>query len=109
MKPSPLLYQQFTGADPEKTLKALESARQRGTAMHDIHELARQTMLEYRYQPGLIGIEIEGEPANRIRYIFEDESTASRFMFLRGLLRQHDPGTGMLHLEGSDVVENWVW
>lgn len=76
--------------------------------MRDIHELARQTMLEHRYQPGLIGIEIEGEPADRIRYIFEDEVTASRFMFLRALLRQHDPRTGGLNLEGREVVESWM-
>lgn len=75
--------------------------------MHDYHFLEQRAMVEYRYQPGLIKIVVEGEPAFGLRYRFDDEASASRFMILREVLRQHDRGVGDLLIDGRDVVEVW--
>lgn len=64
-------------------------------------------MLEYRYQPGLKRIEVEGEPETGLRFKFDNEASAARFMFLRGLLCRLNPGNTDLRIDGCDVVERW--
>lgn len=75
--------------------------------MRDFHKLAQRAMAEYRCQHNLIDVEVEGEPATGLRYKFKDEASASRFMFIRGLLRHNSSGSGDLSLEGQDVIELW--
>lgn len=75
--------------------------------MHDYHHLAQRAMGEYRHQPGLIEILVEGDPASGLRYRFDEEASASRFMILRGVLRQHDRRAGDLIIDGRDVLEVW--
>jgi hypothetical protein len=75
--------------------------------MRDVKELVRHSNAKYRYQPGMIGTRVEGKPASGIRYLFVDETSAMRFVFIRGLLRDQDPHAGELHVDGCDVVESW--
>lgn len=75
--------------------------------MHDYHHLAQKAMGEYYRQPGLIEILVDGEPASGLRYRFDEEASASRFMILRGVLRHHDHGCGNLRIDGRDVIEVW--
>jgi hypothetical protein len=75
--------------------------------MYDFHLLAQRAMVEYRYQPGLIGIELAGEPAEGLRFIFEDEETASRFHSLRTIQQSNGNEGKDLRITGSDVMELW--
>lgn len=75
--------------------------------MYDFHKLAQRAMSEYRYQSGLNGVEVEGEPASGLRYKFNDEVSAERFMFFRGLMRRSDHGSSELSVDGCDVIEIW--
>lgn len=62
-------------------------------------------MSKYRHQPGLIEILVKGAPALGRRYWFDADVSASRFMILRGVLRQDDRGIGDLLIDAFDVVE----
>ncbi|NTV25872.1 MAG: hypothetical protein HGB01_06640 [Chlorobiaceae bacterium] len=73
----------------------------------DYKVLAQKAMDEYRYQPGLIRVEVEGTPATGIRFRFDGEASATRFMFLRGLFRHEKPEMSDLSIDGSDVLEIW--
>jgi len=75
--------------------------------MSDFQALAQRAKIEYRHQPGLIDIKVEGDPAHGLRFKFEHESYAERFMFLRSMLKKKDPSMGQLRCDGCDVVEVW--
>jgi|WetSurMetagenome_2_1015567.scaffolds.fasta_scaffold317891_2 hypothetical protein len=75
--------------------------------MYDFHQLVQRAKVEHRYQPGLIDIEVEGTPGCGLRYRFEHEPAAEKFITLVALLRNKDPGTVRLWIEGCDVVEVW--
>jgi hypothetical protein len=75
--------------------------------MHNIHGLATNLRSVYRYQPGLVRIELEGAPAKGLRYKFDDAVSARKFMLLLGVLRSHGNEFGELWAEGCDVVEVW--
>jgi hypothetical protein len=76
--------------------------------VQDFHQLAQRARVMHRYQTGLTDVQVEGAPAAGLRYKFDEEASASRFMILRGILRHHDPGTGSLRIDGRDVVEVWA-
>ncbi|MCE1274943.1 MAG: hypothetical protein LWW75_10560 [Chlorobiales bacterium] len=75
--------------------------------MRDFQYLALWATSEYQMQPGLISVEIEGDPAVGLRYRFDEEASAGRFRLLRGLLHTFEPGNNELRIEGHDVVEVW--
>lgn len=65
-------------------------------------------MIEYRWQPGLQGIDVEGQPPRGLRYRFEDNACARRFMMLRKLQGNHEHDRSRsLTFEGRYVVELW--
>lgn len=75
--------------------------------MQSFHDLAKRAMLEYRRQPGLIDVEVEGIPAMGLRYRFDEKASAGRFMLLRSLLCGYEPEDRLLNIDGNDVVEIW--
>ncbi len=75
--------------------------------MHDFHDIAQRAMMEYRRQPGLVSVEVEGEPPCGLRYRFRDVSEAGRFRNLRSIQHAYEQGSKFLDLDGCDVVETW--
>lgn len=75
--------------------------------MNNFHDIAKRAMIEYRRQPGLISVELEGVPAIGLRYRFDEEASAGRFLTLRSLLSAYEQGERLLHLDGRDVLELW--
>lgn len=73
----------------------------------DFHKLAHRAKVEYRYQPGFVDAHVDGDPPKGLRYRFESEDLASRFLLLRSMQRRYDH-TGEIWIDGSDVVEVWV-
>lgn len=75
--------------------------------MRDFQKLAEMVMIEYGYLPGLISIDVEGDPPVGLRYRLKDAETANRFHLLRRLMHSSDGWSSSLRVEDCDVVEVW--
>lgn len=76
--------------------------------MHEFNELARRLQDEYRSQPGLLSIHVEGDPAVGLRYSFADAPAAECFMKRRELQFSYEPANANdLVRDECDVVEIW--
>ena len=63
---------------------------------------------QYKSQPGIVNISIDGSPPLGLRYRFADETAAERFLSFRELHNSYEPvNANMLRQDGSDVVEVW--
>lgn len=74
----------------------------------DFKSLAERVWSEYHRQPGLQGVLIEGEPAIGLRYTFENDEHADRFLTLRNLHHSYKPeNANALQKDGAHVIEIW--
>ena len=76
--------------------------------MQDFHSLVQVALVEYARQSGLIGIEVDGQPAVGLRYKFSDVTLAKRFMALREFHNSFERmNTNILGIDRADVIEIW--
>lgn len=75
--------------------------------MKDINVFAQMARMVYQYQPGLLGIEVDCNLPNCIRFSFSDNETAMKFFRLRALQKGMEGKSENLLLDGCDVVEVW--
>jgi hypothetical protein len=76
--------------------------------MQDFKSLAQKAWNECQKRPGLKCVVVEGSPAIGLRYQFEDDRSADRFIAYRELHNSYEPANAnALVREGRDVLEIW--
>jgi hypothetical protein len=76
--------------------------------MHNFNALAQRAQAEYQRQHGLKSVVVEGTPAIGLRYRFENEVSADRFIAIRELHNSYEPANANTLIKvGLDVVEIW--
>ena len=76
--------------------------------MHNFDVLAAEAWAEYQQQPGILSVVADGEPAGGLRYKFDNNATAERFIALRQLHNSYEPANAnLLKIEDAEVVEIW--